>query len=35
MAAVPELDPHAVAALGERLATNIRRAVKVDDSVLR
>jgi MoxR-like ATPase len=35
MAAVPELDPHAVAALGERLATNIRRAVKVDDTVLR
>src|SRR5215217_7343370 len=35
MAAIPELDPSAVASLGERLATNIRRAVKVDDAVLR
>src|SRR5688500_8551893 len=35
MAAVPELDPNAVAALGERLAANIRRAVKVDERVLR
>ena len=35
MAAVPELDSNAVAALGERLAANIRRAVKVDDKVLR
>jgi len=35
MAAVPELDPNAVASLGERLAANIRRAVKVEDKVLR
>jgi MoxR-like ATPase len=35
MAAVPELDPQAVSALGERLAQNVRRAVKVDDVVLR
>jgi MoxR-like ATPase len=35
MAAIPELDPSAVASLGERLATNIRRAVKVEDTVLR
>jgi MoxR-like ATPase len=35
MAAVPELDPNAVASLGERLAANIRRAVKVEESVLR
>ena len=35
MAAVPELDPTAVASLGERLAANIRRAVKVEDKVLR
>jgi len=35
MAAVPELDPAAVASLGERLAANVRRAVKVDDQVLR
>jgi MoxR-like ATPase len=32
---VPELDPAGVAALGQRLATNVRRAVKVSDSVLR
>jgi MoxR-like ATPase len=35
MAAVPELDPQAVAALGERIAANVRRAVKVGDEVLR
>src|ERR1044071_9913716 len=35
MAAIAGLDPGAVASLGERLATNIRRAVKVDDRVLR
>src|SRR5918996_3392730 len=35
MAAVPELDPTAVASLGERLAANIRQAVKVDEQVLR
>jgi MoxR-like ATPase len=35
MAAIPELDPSAVASLGERLAANIRRAVKVEDNVLR
>ncbi len=35
MAAVPDLDPSAVASLGERLAANIRRAVKVEDRVLR
>ena len=35
MAAVPELDPTAVASLGERLAANIRQAVKVDERVLR
>jgi MoxR-like ATPase len=35
MATVPELDPQAVASLGERLAANVRRAVKVDDRVLR
>ena len=35
MSTVPELDPAAVAALGQRLAANVRRAVKVSDSVLR
>jgi MoxR-like ATPase len=35
MATVPELDPAAVASLGERLAANIRRAVKVEEKVLR
>ena len=35
MAAVPELDPSAVASLGDRLAANIRRAVKVEEKVLR
>jgi MoxR-like ATPase len=32
---VPELDPAGVAALGQRLAANVRRAVKVPDTVLR
>jgi MoxR-like ATPase len=32
---VPRLDPAGVAALGQRLAANVRRAVKVSDSVLR
>src|SRR5919201_1189233 len=32
---VPELDPAGVAALGQRLAANIRRAVKVPDAALR
>jgi MoxR-like ATPase len=32
---VPELDPAGVAALGQRLAANVRRAVKVSDPVLR
>jgi MoxR-like ATPase len=32
---VPELDPAGVAALGQRLAANVRRAVKVSDAVLR
>jgi MoxR-like ATPase len=32
---VPELDPAGVAALGQRLATNVRRAVKVPDTALR
>jgi MoxR-like ATPase len=32
---VPQLDPSGVAALGQRLATNVRRAVKVSDPVLR
>src|SRR5215212_2597539 len=35
MAAIPELDPRAVASLGERLAANVRLAVKVDDQTLR
>src|SRR5688500_7977878 len=35
MAAVPELDPTAVASLGERLAATIRQAVKVEPRVLR
>ena len=35
MSTVPELDPAGVAALGQRLATNVRRAVKVPDAVLR
>src|SRR5437763_9542826 len=32
---VPELDPARVAALGQRLAANVRRAVKVPDATLR
>jgi MoxR-like ATPase len=35
MAAAPELDPVAVAEIGSRLRDNIRRAVKVDDQVVR
>jgi MoxR-like ATPase len=35
MAAVPELDPQAVAALGARLSANVSRAVKVPGHVLR
>jgi MoxR-like ATPase len=32
---VPQLDPAGVAALGQKLATNVRRAVKVPDHALR
>jgi len=32
---VPELDPAGVAAVGQRLGANVRRAVKVPDAVLR
>src|SRR3954449_897755 len=35
MAAVPELDPSRVAALGARIAGNVARAVKVPDEALR
>src|SRR3954464_6945001 len=35
MAAVPELDPAGVAALGARIADNVGRAVKVPDSAIR
>ena len=35
MATVPDLDPAAVAEVGERLRTNIRQAVKVGDGVIR
>ena len=35
MSTVPELDPAGVAALGQRLAANVRRAVKVPDHTLR
>jgi MoxR-like ATPase len=35
MATLPDLDPAAVQALGARLAANVKRAVKVDDAVLR
>src|SRR5215217_1520554 len=35
MAAVPELDPAGVAALGARIAENVGRAVKVPDGTLR
>jgi MoxR-like ATPase len=35
MASVPELDPPAVAALGQRLSENVSRAVKVPEGALR
>ena len=35
MSAAPELDPSAVAALGARIAANVRRAVKVSDDAVR
>jgi MoxR-like ATPase len=35
VATVPELDPAAVAETGARLAENVKRAVKVDDRVIR
>ena len=35
MATVPELDPAAVAQVGDRLRENVQRAVKVDDAVVR
>src|SRR4051812_28400391 len=35
MAAVPDLDPPGVAALGQRLAANVQQAVKVPDESLR
>src|SRR3954466_4937298 len=35
MAAVPELDPSRVAALGARIAANVARGVKVPDAALR
>jgi MoxR-like ATPase len=35
MATVPELDPAGVAALGQRIASNVARAVKVPDDTLR
>src|SRR5215210_7060776 len=35
MATVPELDPEGVAALGQRVAANVARAVKVPESALR
>src|SRR3954452_24564135 len=35
MAAVPELDPSGVAALGSRIAENVARAVKVPDGAMR
>jgi MoxR-like ATPase len=35
MAAVPELDPSGVAALGARIAENVARAVKVPDGAMR
>src|SRR3954468_17797246 len=35
MATVPELDPAGVAALGQRIAANVARAVKVPDAALR
>jgi MoxR-like ATPase len=35
MATVPDLDPSAVAEVGERLRANVQQAVKVDDGVVR
>ncbi|MEA2441232.1 MAG: MoxR-like ATPase [Thermoleophilaceae bacterium] len=35
MATVPELDPEGVAALGQRIASNVMRAVKVPDDTMR
>src|SRR4051812_33028867 len=35
MAAVPELDPAGVGALGARIAENVARAVKVPDGTMR
>ena len=35
MAIVPELDPAAVAEVGDRIRENVQRAVKVDDGVIR
>ena len=35
MSTVPEVDPAGVAAVGQRLGANVRRAVKVPDAVLR
>ena len=35
MATVPELDPQGVAALGERIASNVTKAVKVPEDTLR
>src|SRR3954454_16557219 len=35
MAAVPELDPSGVAALGARIAENVARAVKAPDAAIR
>ncbi|MEA2373667.1 MAG: MoxR-like ATPase [Thermoleophilaceae bacterium] len=35
MSTVPELDPAGVAALGQRLSANVRKAVKVPDTTLR
>ena len=35
MASAPDLGPDGVASLGERLATNVRRAIKADDETVR
>ena len=35
MSTAPQLDPAGVAALGQRLAANVRRAVKVPEAALR
>src|SRR5438874_12284713 len=35
MATVPELDPEGVATLGDRIAANVTKAVKVPDDTLR